>query len=896
VIPLRAPGAIPDLDPDAMIRDMPFPPRRAVGPIGLITVEIVEFSRRRAPWLAVAFILLAALGGLLAVQRVQIDTNIDKLMNPDLPWRVREARMERAFPQNVDLLVAVIDGDTPDRAEDATAALAHYLGGETTLFKSVRSVGDGAFFKREGLLFLPKSAIQQVTGKLIAAQPLLGTLAADPSLRGVLGALDLAAQGVIHNATKSTTLNATFDAVADATEAALYGRYAPLSWQHLLSGRAPRPGELRHFILTKPILNYDELQPGKNATEAIHAAARKLGLIPSRGVRVRVTGPVALSDAEFSTLSHGAGFSTALSLGLLTLWLLLGLRSFRMLVAILVTLLVGLVACADFAVLVVGALNPISIAFAVLFIGIAVDFGIQFTLRYRDERYRDDDFAAALRRTARGIGRALAIAAAATAVGFLSFVPTDYTGVADLGLIAGFGMIAALFLNLTLLPALLTLLRPGSELRPIGFALAAPVGRLLVRRRYWILGITAVMAIAAGTLMPRVTFDFNPLHLQNPHQEAVSTLFDLMADPDTTPYTIDVMTPSPDAAEGLAAKIEKLPEVSRTISVKSFVPDGQPDKLAIIADARELLGPTLWPANTKPSPTDAEVMAAIAKIRPDLEAVAAKGSLPAGRLAFDLGQVQERGPSVFPGLKDNLSAGIDHRLNELRLALSAKPVTLATLPASLRREWVTPDGEARIEVYPNGDARNNRVLRRFATAVLAVAPGATGSPITIQDSADTVLGSFTEAALIAIAAIAVLVGIVLRRVLDIALVLVPLLLAGLFTMATSVLAGMPLNFANIIALPLLLGIGVAFDIYFVVRWRDGHRDLLTSSTARAILFSALTTGTAFGSLALSQFPGTAEMGKLLILALGYTLVCTFFVLPALLAVLVRNEPTAGARN
>jgi predicted RND superfamily exporter protein len=123
---------------------------------------------------------------------------------------------------------------------------------------------------------------------------------------------------------------------------------------------------------------------------------------------------------------------------------------------------------------------------------------------------------------------------------------------------------------------------------------------------------------------------------------------------------------------------------------------------------------------------------------------------------------------------------------------------------------------------------------------------------------------------------------VLRNIRDVAAVLVPLLLAGLFTLATSVVIGMPLNFANIVTLPLLLGIGVAFDIYFVLRWRDGEPDLLRSPTARAVVFSALTTGTAFGSLALSKSPGMADMGALLSVGLFYTLVCTLFVLPALL--------------
>jgi uncharacterized protein len=845
--------------------------------------ELVEFSRRHAVWITAGLLALTVMGAILAAQRLTIDTDIDRLLSPDLQWRQREAEMERAFPQNVDLLVVVVDGDTPDRAEDASTALTHYLDAQKDIFKAVRRTAAGEFFEREGLLFLPKQSVEKVTGEMIAARPFLGTLATDPSLRGVFDALALAAGGIIHRASAGDQLDAAFNSVADATEAALDDRYAPLSWQRLLSGREPTPRELRRIILTKPLLDFTKLQPGRRAAAAVHDAARKLGLTPDRGVRVRVTGPVALADAEFATLKRGAGASIALSIGSLLLWLMLAVRSGRIVLAILTTLLVGLVACADFAVLAVGALNPISVTFAVLFVGIGVDLSIQFSVRYRDERYRLDDFPAAMWRTARGIGRALLIAAAATAVGFLSFVPTDYSGVADLGLIAGFGMIIALVLNLTLLPALLTLLRPRGEARPVGFASAEPVDRFLVARRWWVLGIAGAAAVSATTVLPRLVFDFNPLHLQSPHQEAVSTLVDLMGDPDTTPDTIDVMASSPSSAETLARRIDQLPEVSRTITINSFIPTDQKSKLAIIADARQLLGPTLSPGTVKPPPTPDEIMASIAKSRDNVQQVAAKGDFAAQRLALDLEMVIDRGTTVLSPLKANLSSGIGRRLNELRLALSAVPISYNALPSELRRDWVTSRGQARIEIYPSGDALNNSVLQAFGAAVRAIAPDATGAPIAIQDSAQTVIHAFATAATIAVIAITLILALILRRLDDVLLVLAPLLLAGLLTLATSVVAGLPLNFANIVALPLLLGVGVAFDIYFVMRWRDGKRELLGSSTARAVLFSALTTGTAFGGLALSPHPGTSEMGRLLVLALLYMLICTFFVLPALLA-------------
>jgi uncharacterized protein len=849
---------------------------------------IVEMSRRNAVPLAVTLLVLAIAGGWFASTRLAIDTNIDKLINPNLPWRQQQQKLEEVFPQNVDLLAIVVDARTPDQAEDATTSLAARLAPETALFRSVRQPDGGRFFQQNGLLFLSTQEVQAFADQLIAAQPLVGTLAADPSLRGVFDALDLAAQGAAQGEGVSSELDVAFAAVADASEAALNGRRQPLSWQNLLTGQKALPAELRRFILTRPRLDYRELEPGAQATAAIHDAARELGLTPENGVRVRVTGAVALSDAQFATLSRGSVRSATLSIGLLCLWLLLAVRSFRLLVAVLLTLIVGLIACSAFAVGVVGPFNPISAAFAVLFVGIAVDFGIQFSVRYRDERFHAENFVLALRRTGAGIGGPLAVAAAATAVGFLSFVPTDYSGVSDLGLIAGVGMLVALLLNLTLLPALITILRPKGEPRPVGFAGAAPVDRFLLERRAPIVAAAALLGLAGVGTLPFLNFDFNPLHLQNPREEAVSTLFDLMSDPTTTPYTIDVLTPSIEVASGLADRLEKLPEVSQALTAQSYVPDQQPAKLAIIEDAALLLGPTLSPAQVKPTPSDSDTLASISRLAGHLKQAAARGSSAAARLAQVIAAVEQRGSRLLGILNVNLAADLDRRLESLRLSLQAEPVTLDSLPPELKSEWIAADGEARVEVFPKGDTRSNQELRRFASAVQALAPDATGTPVTIQESANTVTRAFEIAGVLALSAIALLLVAVLRRTRDVVLVLAPLILAGILTLATSVVAGLPINFANIITLPLLLGIGVAFDIYFVMRWRAGSGDLLQSSTARAILFSALTTGTAFGSLALSNDPGMSDMGKLLMLALFYTLVCTFFVLPALLGPIKRG--------
>lgn len=844
-------------------------------------IRLVEASHRHAASLSIPILTTVAVIGLVAARHIGIDTNTDRLFSPDLPWRRAAAELDRAFPQNAELLAVVIDGATPDQAEDAAAILARSLAANADLFQDVRQPDGGMFFRRNGLLFLPREDVQKFADKMIAAQPMLGALAADPSPRGVFDALDLFAQGPLRGEAAIDALDRPFRAVARAVDVTLDGGYQPLSWQNLLSDSEPLPRELRRFVLARPVLNYAAVEPGRRAIEAVHAAAQTEGLVPARGVRVRVTGTVALSDDQLSALKEGAGTAAAAALTLLVFWLCLAVRSVSAAAAILITLATGLVACVGFAVGVVGRFNPISVAFAPLFIGIAIDFGIQFSVRYAAEHQAGANASDAFRRTAAGVGLPLVIAGAATAAGFLSLYPSDYRGVSDLGLIAGAGMLIALVLNLTLLPALLTLFRSGGFKEARGFVHAAPLDSLLIRRRAWVMVAAGIAAAASAAALPRLRFDFDPINLENPKSESVQTLFDLMKSPDTTPYTLDITTDAAAAAEQ-ARRLGALPQVSQVVWIGSFIPADQPAKLDILADTRDLLAPTLSPFSVKLAPRAREILDAASRCGDDVRKLGARGDGASTELAAALGRAAARGEGIAPLLDANLAQGIPRRLEDMRLALQAATVSLDTIPPDLKQDWIAADGRYRIEVFPKGDPRDPSVLRKFVAAVRREAPNATGMPIGIQESARIVIRAFAIAGCIATVTITLLLAVVLRRIRDVAAVLAPLLLAGLFTLATSVAAGLPLNFANIITLPLLLGVGVAFDIYFVLRWRSGEPHLLSSPTARAVVFSALTTGTAFGSLALSRSPGMADMGKLLSIGLFYTLVCTLFVLPALL--------------
>lgn len=850
-----------------------------------LVVSIVGFCTRFAVPTVLVAVIATALASVYAVHNFAINTDINKLISPDLDWRKRDIAFEKAFDQER-LIIAVVEAPTPEFASAGGAALEKKLKENHTNFESVRRLGGGEFFEKNGLLFLPTEEVARMTGQFQAAAPLLEVMAGDPSLRGLTGALQIALMGIQRGQFTLDAAARPLDSIAGTVETTLNKRPAAFSWRELVSDQPLSDADKRAFIEVKPILNFDELEPGKAATDAIRKAANDINLAGEYGARVRLTGPVPIANEEFATVQEGAlvnGIGTILVV-LFILWL--ALRSPKIIVAVFATLVVGLAVTTALGLMMVGALNLISVAFAVLFIGLGVDFGIQYSVRYRSERYKHDDLRFALLRGAKRSAVPLSLAAMATAAGFLSFLPTDYKGVSELGVIAGLGMLIAFTASITVLPSLLTLLNPPGEQEPVGYAFLAPVDHFLEKHRVPIIVGTLLLTVGGLPLLYFLHFDFNPLHLRNPKVESIATYLDLRKDPNTGANAINVMTPNEAAAKQAEEKLAKLPEVLRVMSLDSFVPDDQPAKLQMIANGARVLGPAINPDQVDPAPSDAENVGALKGAAESLRKTAGDhkgaGADAARRLAEALSKTANADEATRNKVQAVFVAPLKIMLDQLRSALQAKQITLETLPQDLVSSWKAPDGQVRVEVLPKGDSNDNDTLRNFADAVLAAEPNAIGGPVSILKSGDTIVKAFIHAGLWALISISILLWIALRRVTDVLLTLVPLLVAGALTLEICVLIGLPLNFANIIALPLLLGVGVAFKIYYVVAWRAGHTNLLQSSLTRAIFFSAMTTATAFGSLWLSSHPGTASMGKLLALSLVTTLAAVLLFQPALM--------------
>jgi uncharacterized protein len=848
-----------------------------------IIARTVNFCIRHSWTVIIAALLLGSASAWYASRHFAVNTDISKLLSPNLPWRQRELNYQAAFPQDAEGILAVVEGPTPELASAAAKALTDRLSKQPALFRSVQDAGAGEFFERNGLLYLSTDELAQRMQELDRAAPLIGVLAADPSLRGLTQAVSFGLEGEKAGQYSLLDLARPFNMASDAIDNVLSGRSATFSWKALVGGPA-KPEDLRHLIEIWPQLDYDALEPGRPATAAIRAAAQEAKLGPNFFSTLRLTGPVPIADQEFAALQEGASLNGAITAAIIIAILWLALRSLKIVAAVVVNLAIGLAVTAAIGLLLVGALNPISVAFVVLFVGLGADFAIQFSVRYRAERHAEPDLGPAMLNAAQGVGVPLTLAAAAAAAGFLSFLPTSYKGLAELGLIAGLGMVVAWAASMTLLPALLRAFNPPPEPKALGYAALAPADHFLRRHRLIVVIATSVIALGGLPLLLHLNFDFNPMSLRDPNSEPIAALRELSHDPRIDVDAADVLTARSNA-QAVSQRLSAVPEVARTRSLDSFIPGDQDRKLALIGNAAPPIEAALQ-APGKPSPSDAEDVAALKAVVISLRNAAGEGAGPgpaaANRLADGLDTLAEADPPLRQAAEKAFVLPLNMDLAELRESLQPERVTQASLPGDLVRDWTAPDGRVRIEVAPKGDSNDSTALRSFAQAVLAAEPTATGQAIETYEWGNTIITAFLQAGGWALVSISILLWIVLRRFRDVLLTLVPLLVAAAVTLEICALTGFSLNYANIIALPVLLGVGVAFKIYYVMAWRSGVYEFLQSSLTRAVFFSALMTATAFGSLWLSNNPGMSSMGKLLALSLICTLASAALFQPALM--------------
>lgn len=832
----------------------------------------LNWARRRPRLTLAAWVAAAAASIALAIAQLSVNTDAGDMIARDVDYRRDQAVFEATFPRLQDQVLVLVRASTEDGADVFARALRSELLQRSEAVRGVYAPEIDPFFERNGLLYLEFDALERLLDRLNRAAPLIERLVASPSLPVLFDALAEGLERAEEGGDRAAMARVS-DELAAVINARLDGSPRGFSWLGAFED-ADSDALTQRLLVVEPNLAFDALAPARRVRDAVMdaeaAAAAATGVSP----QIYLTGDPILRSEELRSVAEGVGAAFMLSFLGVGAVLLVGLRSARVALATVAAVVISIALTAGFATLTVGALNLVSIAFAVLMLGLGVDFAIHLVLHVQADRLRGVSARPALYRAAREIGVAFVIAAVTTAMAFLAFAPTQFAGMAQLGIIAAAGVLIAFAATTSILGATLSLLPPP---RPATRGLHAPAPEAAAaRRRVFAWGLLA-LGLVAVALTPFARFDADPMALRDPDAASVQAFERLFDDDRVQPYRLSALAPDLAAADALAARLAAVPAVDSARTLSDFLPQDAAAKADLIAFAAFGIESALSPPPTEPpdaGPANARLASALA---------VADGAA-FGRLAEALGRLDAEGPAMREALEADVFRFWDAQLTRLRAQLYPEPVSLETLPGSLRERYLADDGRARIEISPVEDLRDPAARRAFVEAVVAESPDASGPARTVMEAGGVVSRAMLIAVALAGFAVAVIVYVALRDAAVTALILVTLALAGALTTATGVLIGMPFNFANVIVLPLLIGLGVDSAIHLALRARGVARaaGVYDTTTPRAVVFSAMTTIASFASLAVSPHQGTASMGVLLTIALFWTSTCTIVLLPFLM--------------
>ncbi|MEM9061741.1 MAG: MMPL family transporter [Pseudomonadota bacterium] len=837
------------------------------------TVMSVAAARPRSTLAMLGMLcLIALLGGL----RLDINADSSKMLSPDLPDQRRALELSAAFPQLKQSIVVVVRSRQSDVADLATAELVKALGQEKATIRDVYAPSADPFLATHGFLYQDTDEVDSAMTRLSASSNLLAKLREDQTVPGFITALDDARALAERAELGPESLDRLFAEAAATIRGQITGSRHVFGWSSILADESEGSRATRLITVT-PELDLSRLSPARPALRTIAEAIDSLPPELVNEVDIGVTGEPALRAEEMQSVVGTIGLSLGLSLILVAAMLWIGLRSPTRAALAFASLVVTLVLTTGFAGFAIGSLNLISIAFIVLMVGLGIDFAIHILSHVSELERHGTQMPDAIRMTGRRLGFALLLSAATTSLAFLAFGTTNFLGMAQLGIIGGVGVLIACAVSMTLIPAVLAL-------RPLTATTAVHERS---RRGPKVDGIIApgvILVIACAAIWPasEVRFDPDPMELRNPDAPSVRAFNLLASDPDTTPYRASILVPDDDAAGETVANFANREGIGAVISLADLVPEEQDEKLTLL----DIAAPSIDHALSG-DPTDLRQRDSVVEQDPLVvfadalkSAQSSDGSKALEQALSDY--LDLRSPASDRALQIDLFRAFPLLTSRLDAMLAADYVDREILPSAMNERFVAPDGQQRVEIVPEYDLRDPVRLSEFAEMVRDIAPNAAGGPIQLEAAGRTVSEAMLHATLLAALATGLLAWLGTGRLLDAIAILGPLVVAGILIAAASVILDMPFNYANVIVLPLLIGIGVDSGIHIALREGRAPGAVFATSTPRAVVFSALTTMAAFGTLALSDHRGTASMGVLLAIAMCAAVVSVMALTPTVI--------------
>ncbi|MFL2660342.1 MAG: MMPL family transporter [Alphaproteobacteria bacterium] len=819
--------------------------------------NIFEHILKRPKLIVSIFILLSISLSFYIYKNLKINVSTDSLINQDLDFKIDQKILKEKFPTlNNNILMRVKVLDNSDHKEINKNLLEKIGSLRSTSF--IYSPSFDEVMKNNFFLFLSDSEKERVIQKLYFYQPFISKINQNENkLKGLNELINLALKN------DSGDLE-SFEQIFKNFSESLNSK-SNVNWKQILAS------DSNEFFI---IFGIDKDYLKKIGFSEIYNDLRSISNSFESNTQIDYTGGLIIDYEEISSVSSGAFISGVLSFILVALLLWILFRDAYVIFSILITIIVGLILTLGVTTKFIGSLNLISVAFAVLFIGLSVDFGIQICSRVFEDKFL---FKAHSEKII-GVFKTLLMASIPAIVGFLSFIPTDYIGLSELGIISAIGLVLGLFINTTLLPCLLSK-KLNKSLKIYSPTIFRNYSLFLNRIK--IVTLTCFLAITVYCIiyLPVISFDADALNLKDQKLPSVKLAKEIIEKNPASDYVISVIVPKNSEMKKKEYSYLLNNENIKTIfSFSDIINKYESDDLDYLNFL--LSNDFLEQNNSEENQLDRLVFL--------LDDFSSKTKImnenqSANRLKTSILNLRSEKYSDIQIEKMLFSGFVELIvfINNLNLI---PPNFSDNVPMFFKNKYISKDGDKRIEVYPRKDLTEPKNLENFVLTVQSYFPNATGMPVIQYKAGQVVVDSFLKAFTISIIFLLIFLFIVFKKFKLVILCLSSLMCAFILTTFSMLIFNLNLNFANMISLPLLFTLGVCYSVYFLKRFQELKTldSIFNSNTPTAILFSGLTTISSFGTLYISQHEGTSSMGLLLFISLSTTLLSSLVFLPIMI--------------
>ena len=806
----------------------------------------------------ISFLFITILSIFSTFQNLSVNTSTDSLIDNQLTFKKNQKKLKTHFPILDNNILIRIKGDNSKKIENLFIEIKDKLD-ERVEFDFYYSPNFDNFFKSNFFSLLPENQKIDFINQLYQFQPFISELNNNTKFEGFNNFLELVLKSQNTDAFKN------FDIIFNNFLVA-FNTNSKVEWKNILKKDFDEI-----FILLS--VNRDYLQTnGFSSTYDFLQSLREN--YNSKSMNVQFTGGLIIDYEEVKSVSNGAALSGLLSIFLVSIILLASLKKIKIIFCLILSILVGLFITTGITSLTVGSLNLISVAFAVLFIGLSVDFGIQVFLRILENQGENSQLKT-FKNELSLVSRTITIASIPSIVGFLSFVPTKYTGLSELGIISAIGLFVGLLVNILFLPAIYSLIKKSEKIT-IEYKknkLWKNLLKFILSKKYYLLSILAIISIFDLSFIKSISFDFDAMKVKDQKLQSVILAKELIEKNPTSDYIISIV----EDKEINSAELKNLinnPNIQEIRSLNSLFEEYESENL----DYLKFLISTGVSKEFYSSPDEFErfkgLLIKIKNLKIDnLSNICEELLNQLSKIDFTQKEIRVIEDLFFSKLDD---------LNDIILAIGTKKTkNYNEIPDYYKKRFESLDGFYRYEVIPAKDVNKIENLEKFVDSVQKYYPDATGMPVVQLEAGKIVINSFIYAFIFSFIITFLYLLIIFKNIYKVFLCILSLLIAFILLIFLMIIFKINLNFANMISLPLLFSLGISYPIYFISRLSEkgSVSKVFDSNTPLAIFTSSLTTICSFGTLFFSSHQGTSSMGLLLFISLLTTLISSLIFLP-----------------